>query len=47
MPKNQKRLNVNEYLFGNQSKTEINDKNNIKIKLKFNNTEVCYNDLAL
>jgi len=47
MPKNQKRLNVKEYLFGNQSKTEINDKNNIKIKPKFNNTEVCYNDFEI
>ena len=47
MPKNQKRLNVKEYLFGNQSKTEINDKNTIKIKPKFNNTEVCYNDFEI
>ena len=47
MPKNQKRLNVKEYLFGNQSKTEINDKNNIKIKPKFNNTEVYYNDFEI
>ena len=47
MPKNQKRLNVKEYLFGNQSKTEISDKNNIKIKPKFNNTEVCYNDFEI
>ena len=42
MPKNEKRINVKDYLFGNQSKTDIN-KNSISIKPKFKNIKVNYN----
>ena len=48
MPKNSKRLNVKEYLFGNQSKTGI-DKDKITnfIKPKFKNIQVSNTDFEL
>ena len=46
MPKNEKRINVKDYLFGNQSKTDIN-KNSISTKPKFKNIKVNYNDFEI
>ena len=46
MPKNEKRINVKDYLFGNQSKTDIN-KNSISSKPKFKNIKVNYNDFEI
>ena len=48
MPKNIKSLNVKDYLFGNQSKTEINkNKNIVPIKPKFKYIAVNYNDFEI
>ena len=48
MPKNIKSLNVKDYLFGNQSKTEIDkNKNIVLIKPKFKYIAVNYNDFEL
>ena len=48
MPKNIKSLNVKDYLFGNQSKTEIDkNKNTISIKPKFKSIPVNYNDFDI
>ena len=48
MPKNANTLNIKDYLFGNQSKTEINkNQNNIKQKHKFQNIKVNYNDFEI
>ena len=48
MPKNIKSLNVKDYLFGNQSKTEIDkNKNIVPIKPKFKYIAVNYNDFEI
>ena len=48
MPKNANTLNIKDYLFGNQSKTEINkNQTNIKLKHKFQNIKVNYNDFEI
>ena len=48
MPKNIKSLNVKDYLFGNQSKTEIDkNKNTVPIKSKFKYIAVNYNDFEI
>ena len=48
MPKNTKSLNVKDYLFGNQSKTEIDkNKNIVPIKPKFKYIAVNYNDFEI
>jgi len=48
MPKNANTLNIKDYLFGNQSKTEINkNQSNIKQKHKFQNIKVNYNDFEI
>ena len=48
MPKNIKSLNVKDYLFGNQSKTEIDKNKNIApIKPKFKYIAVNYNDFEI
>ena len=48
MPKNIKSLNVKDYLFGNQSKTEIDkNKNIVPIKPKFKYISVNYNDFEI
>ena len=48
MPKNANTLNIKDYLFGNQSKTEINKiQSNIKLKHKFQNIKVNYNDFEI
>ena len=48
MPKNANTLNIKDYLFGNQSKTEINKNQiNIKLKHKFQNIKVNYNDFEI
>ena len=48
MPKNIKSLNVKDYLFGNQSKTEIDkNKNIVPIKSKFKYIAVNYNDFEI
>jgi len=48
MPKNIKSLNVKDYLFGNQSKTEIGkNKNTTLIKPKFKYIPVNYNDFDI
>ena len=48
MPKNIKSLNVKDYLFGNQSKTEIDkNKNIVSIKPKFKYIAVNYNDFEI
>ena len=48
MPKNANTLNIKDYLFGNQSKTEINkNQSNIKLKHKFQNIKVNYNDFEI
>ena len=47
-PKNIKSLNVKDYLFGNQSKTEIDkNKNIVPIKPKFKYIAVNYNDFEI
>ena len=48
MPRNIKSLNVKDYLFGNQSKTEIDkNKNIVPIKPKFKYIAVNYNDFEI
>ena len=48
MPKNTKRLDIKDYLFGNQSKTEIDSsKNTTQIKPKFKNIKVNKDDFDI
>ena len=48
MPKNTKRLDIKDYLFGNQSKTEIDSsKNTTQIKPKFKNIKVNNDDFDI
>ena len=48
MPRNSKTLIIKDYLFGNQSKTEINKKqNNIIVKPKFKNIQINYKDFEI